>query len=379
MGLVACAAEGAPCPAAPPPPAAPQAAAAASPDQLPGGEPILRMPFERDVVAFCQQGNASPPGRSHAYPNALHALDLSTPGTSPTRVVAAARGKVIRVVTGAVAGATAPGGGFGNQVVIEHPDGYKTLYAHLADVSVTEGQAVESGSALGTMGDTGQAGNVHLHFSLHRDPFPAEGAPATVPIHALVTADVAGDLAIGIASSLELVCADSNLSLRGHAYVSENALGAPITAGALPEASRVKVTAAREAIFASIGALDPVAAALAKMKERGPERTRAELREVLLTSPENPGALYWVAVISLRDLDDRAAAREALAKLDGLVAKGPAWLAPWLLVRKAELAEKEGRVRDARALYREARSKAPEGDAELATFLGEAEQRLGGR
>jgi hypothetical protein len=335
------------------------------------------MPFEGGAVAFCQQGNRSPEGRSHAHANALHALDLSTPGTPAPNIVAAAPGEVVRVVVGAERNAVIPGGGFGNLVVIDHGEGFTTLYAHLAQVSVKQGQRVESGALLGTMGETGLAGNVHLHFSLHRAAWPAEGAPSTVPMHALVTADAAGDLHVRIHSSLEIECADSSLSPKGHSYVSENAAGTPVVIGPVGDDVRKKVVAARELVASALTKADAVSAALAKLTERGPEATRAELRKVLERDPESFQALYWVAVISLRDLDDRPAAREALAKLEPLAAKAPQWVAPWLLVRKAELAEKEGKKKEARELYRRAKAKGSPDDEELASFLEAAEKRLG--
>lgn len=348
----------------------------ASTTRLPGGEPLLRMPFLPGTVVFCQQGNNSPPGRTHAYPNALHAVDLSTPGTTAAiAVVAAAAGQVVRVVTGAPPGVALPGGGFGNQVVIDHGEGYRTLYAHLAHVSVKDGQRVESGTPLGTMGESGQAGNVHLHFSLHRAEWPAVGAPETTPMHGLVTADVSVDLELRLLSSLELECADSNLGPHGHMFLSENATGVPPIFGAVAASTRPAAIAARDVIAGHVEQDNPVGAAMARRNERGPQVTRDALRKVLEREPDHVDALYWVAVISLQDLDDVASARAALGRLEPLAAKGPAWVRPWLLVRKAQLAEKDGKKADALKLYREARAAANE-DPELATFLADADARL---
>lgn len=66
---------------------------------------------------------------------------------------------------------TAPGGGFGNYVVIRHKiDGkdYTSLYAHMADGSlkVKKGQKVEAGTPLGKMGSTGMSTGKHLHFEI---------------------------------------------------------------------------------------------------------------------------------------------------------------------------------------------------------------------
>lgn len=54
----------------------------------------------------------------------------------------------------------------GKYVIINHNNGYYSLYAHLAGQSVREGQTVNKGQVIGTMGRTGFATGVHLHFSI---------------------------------------------------------------------------------------------------------------------------------------------------------------------------------------------------------------------
>jgi len=60
-------------------------------------------------------------------------------------------------------------GGYGNTVVLYHGLGYSTLYAHLNSISVTEGDTLNSGDHLGTMGSTGWSTGSHLHFELRID------------------------------------------------------------------------------------------------------------------------------------------------------------------------------------------------------------------
>lgn len=60
-------------------------------------------------------------------------------------------------------------GGYGNKVVIDHQNGFQTVYAHMDSISVSAGQKVEKGSELGIMGATGFATGVHLHFEVHKD------------------------------------------------------------------------------------------------------------------------------------------------------------------------------------------------------------------
>ncbi len=60
-------------------------------------------------------------------------------------------------------------GGYGNKVVINHNNGYKTIYAHMSSIKVRKGQTVRKGQAIGMMGTTGHSTGVHLHFELHKN------------------------------------------------------------------------------------------------------------------------------------------------------------------------------------------------------------------
>ena len=54
----------------------------------------------------------------------------------------------------------------GNYLVLKQDNGYYSLYCHLAAKSVTTNQRVEKGQVIGTMGRTGLATGVHLHYSI---------------------------------------------------------------------------------------------------------------------------------------------------------------------------------------------------------------------
>ena len=70
--------------------------------------------------------------------------------------------------------ATAPGivsftgvrSGYGNTVEIDHGQGFKTRYAHMAVISVKVGQQVALGQRLGGMGSSGRSTGTHLHYEV---------------------------------------------------------------------------------------------------------------------------------------------------------------------------------------------------------------------
>jgi murein DD-endopeptidase MepM/ murein hydrolase activator NlpD len=84
-------------------------------------------------------------------------------------VVAAAGGRVL--VSRADGGYN---GGYGNYVVIDHGNGMQTLYAHLSSVSVSTGESVAQGDALGGVGSTGRSTGVHLHFEVRGGKNPLQ-------------------------------------------------------------------------------------------------------------------------------------------------------------------------------------------------------------
>jgi murein DD-endopeptidase MepM/ murein hydrolase activator NlpD len=57
-------------------------------------------------------------------------------------------------------------GGFGNVVILMHPNGLETVYAHLSKIKVKEGDVVLSGQTIGLGGNTGHSFGSHLHFEL---------------------------------------------------------------------------------------------------------------------------------------------------------------------------------------------------------------------
>jgi murein DD-endopeptidase MepM/ murein hydrolase activator NlpD len=85
-------------------------------------------------------------------------IDLFNNVVSP--IVAAAEGTVV------FAGGN-PCCSYGYYVVIDHGDGFETLYAHLSEIHVGVGQYVVQGQVLGIGGSTGYSTGSHLHFEVH--------------------------------------------------------------------------------------------------------------------------------------------------------------------------------------------------------------------
>lgn len=70
----------------------------------------------------------------------------------------------------------------GNYIVIAHQNGYYTLYAHMAARYKQVGDIVMAGDQIGTMGNTGFAYGVHLHFGLYKG-YPFRGGVAINPLN----------------------------------------------------------------------------------------------------------------------------------------------------------------------------------------------------
>lgn len=82
-------------------------------------------------------------------------IDIARP--SNRAILAADNGVVV---------STGVEGTYGNRIVIDHKNGYRTLYAHLASMDVTPGQTVTAGQQIGVMGTTGRSTGLHLHFEV---------------------------------------------------------------------------------------------------------------------------------------------------------------------------------------------------------------------
>lgn len=97
--------------------------------------------------------------------------DPSTPNIfEPILIRPAAPGNVAAVVNHCEAGDRWCNGGYGNEVVLWHGNGYFTRYSHMATVNVSQiGQRMTPDLALGVMGSTGNSFGTHLHLAVHVD------------------------------------------------------------------------------------------------------------------------------------------------------------------------------------------------------------------
>jgi murein DD-endopeptidase MepM/ murein hydrolase activator NlpD len=94
-------------------------------------------------------------------------INIDAPEGSAVR--AAENGTVIYVGSGVE--------GYGNLILIRHPNGYVSAYAHLKATSVSKGDNVSRGDSIGTVGMTGSVSRPQLHFELRQGATPVDPVP----------------------------------------------------------------------------------------------------------------------------------------------------------------------------------------------------------
>ena len=97
-------------------------------------------------------------GRATTYPNhSGNGVDIAIGHGVP--IYASASGQIALVKYGI--------SGYGNYIIIDHQNGYRTLYAHNSSIYVSIGDYVNQGDVIAAMGRTGWATGNHLHFEVH--------------------------------------------------------------------------------------------------------------------------------------------------------------------------------------------------------------------
>lgn len=85
-------------------------------------------------------------------------MDFTAPRGTPIYATADARVKEARVL-----------GGFGNCVILDHGNGYETLYAHMSKLKARAGKHVKRGDIIGYVGTSGLSTGAHLHYEVHKN------------------------------------------------------------------------------------------------------------------------------------------------------------------------------------------------------------------
>jgi murein DD-endopeptidase MepM/ murein hydrolase activator NlpD len=91
---------------------------------------------------------------------------IDVAGREGAPVVAADDGQVVLAATGS--------SGYGNYVVLGHGNGVTTLYGHLSQILVRQGQRVRQGDAIGLEGSTGYSTGPHVHFEVRVNGVPVD-------------------------------------------------------------------------------------------------------------------------------------------------------------------------------------------------------------
>ncbi len=83
--------------------------------------------------------------------------------------IGAASGATIVAADGGTVVMAGVNSGYGNCVMIDHGNGYKTLYGHMSSIAVSNGQTVSQGETIGYVGSTGVSTGPHCHYEVWKD------------------------------------------------------------------------------------------------------------------------------------------------------------------------------------------------------------------
>ncbi|MEM6379811.1 MAG: M23 family metallopeptidase, partial [Bacteroidota bacterium] len=129
-------------------------------------DPNFRLPLKKEKINRMSSGFGQRVHPITKEKKQHRGIDFVAP--LGTKVLGAALGEVIEV--------SRSNKKYGNKVVIQHAEGYRTVYAHLQSIAVKEGEKVNRGQHIGTVGSTGESYGPHLHFEILKDKKPVDPA-----------------------------------------------------------------------------------------------------------------------------------------------------------------------------------------------------------
>jgi len=129
---------------------------------------------------------ARPAGTSGRYelgPSLPHHWPLDEPGyltrgqigtgtvdeAHPGIDIAVPTGALVRAAGGGIVLQSGPDPEYGSFIVLQHPDGYQSVYGHLSRLLVEANDTVVAGRVIGLSGNSGRSSAPHLHFEIRRD------------------------------------------------------------------------------------------------------------------------------------------------------------------------------------------------------------------
>lgn len=140
------------------------AAPAAQPEQ----EDLAPEQGEQNTDVFCLPVQMDKIVLSMLYGSRIHPITGKSQDHNGIDI-AADKGTEVLASKGGVVVTSSFEGTYGNYVVLSHGDGRNTLYAHLSQRNVSQGDTVDQGQVIGLVGSTGKATGAHLHFEVWED------------------------------------------------------------------------------------------------------------------------------------------------------------------------------------------------------------------
>ncbi len=104
-----------------------------------------------DERGFVTRGQAGAESADEEHPG----IDIAVPG-----------GSLVRAAGGGLVLQTGAHEEYGNFILLEHPDGYQSMYGHLSRILAVQGTQVGAGEVIGRSGNTGRSSAPHLHFEI---------------------------------------------------------------------------------------------------------------------------------------------------------------------------------------------------------------------